>query len=214
MKTFLFFALTLCCYLPQLSAQTSFGLRLGMSPDCAPGSAYLIVNRNNPIHECIFNVERVQFSGHVGLVARVDRERFWFMAETLYGKTKEQYSFKYTYRSAEQARQTYTVQKTTLDVPLSAGVKFGLLEVFSGLVLSKDLVQKGDLKGMDNYAMSSPSFRFGWHSGIGVHVGAVMVDVRYQQSFANYGANQFVGDQELGLQSIADRVMISTGLFF
>ena len=211
MKTFLFLALTLCCSLPQLSAQTSFGLRLGMSPECTPGTTYLIVNRNNPIRECIFNVERVQFSGQVGIMARVDRERFWFMAEALYGKSKEQYSFQYTYRSAEQARQTYSIQKTTLDVPVSAGVKFGPVEVFSGLVFSKDLAQKVDLDDMDHYAMSSPAVRFGWHSGIGLHFGAVILDVRYQQFFSRYGAGQFVGDQELCLQSITDRIMITTG---
>jgi hypothetical protein len=185
-----------------------------MSPDCSPGSAYLIVNRSHPLHECTFNVERVEFSGQAGFVARFDRERFWFMAETLLGKSKEHYAFQYTYRSAEQARQSYTLQKISIDVPVSAGVKFGFFEIFSGLILSRDLDQKCDLTGMEHYAMKGNGLRFGWHTGVGLHLGAVLVDVRYQQSFVNYGINQFVGDQELGLQSISDRIIISTGFCF
>lgn len=214
MKTFLFLLVSICSSFSPLSGQFSFGLRFAMNPNMAPGSASLLVNRHNPINECKFNVEQVIFSRQAGLVARLDREHFWFMAEALYGKAKEQYAFTFTYREVEDGKRcAYTISKTYIDVPLSAGVKLGKLELFSGLNVSKDLAKKCDLE-MDQFTMDASSLRLGWHSGIGLNLGKILVDVRYQQSFSNYGAGQYVSGQELTLRNLPDRLSFSAAIRF
>ena len=212
MKTLVFLFLTICSSFLPLYGQFSIGLRFGMNPNLAPRSSSLFVNRQDPINEARFNIENVTFSRQIGLMARLDREHFWFMAEALYGKSKEQYAFTFTYRDVEDGKRcAYTISKSFLEVPVSAGVKLGKLEIFSGLNVSTDLTRKCDLE-MNHYTMDDSSLRLGWHSGIGFNLGKVLLDVRYQQNFSNYGAGQYVSGQELTLRNLPDRLTFSAAV--
>jgi hypothetical protein len=213
MKTLLNLATILFFLAPQANGQTSFGLRFGISPSQNPGASYLIVNRQDPANECLFNVEQVKPSKQVGLMVRTENENFWLMGELLFGQSETQYSLVYTNRKQGETN-LYALKKSFIDVPLSIGAKLGMVEIFSGFVVSKDLKTENEMHQVDGYSESSPALRFGWHAGAGVALGPVLIDVRYQQAFSNYGTGQFINGQELRLYNLPDKLSVTAAIRF
>jgi hypothetical protein len=94
-----------------------------------------------------------------------------------------------------------------LELPVSAGVSLGVFEVFSGLSATHSFGYRNELETMEGFSSSQPSLRFGWHSGLGVNFGHVLVDVRYQQEFSNYGQDRYINGQELLLKNSPGRFL-------
>ena len=215
MKT-LMIALVLCtCHTTNVCAQFSFGFRLGKAPSVSPGTSYLMLNRNDPLNESLFNIEQVNFSEQFGLMIRTEGPNFWFSVEVLYGQSKTRYSMIYTREALMyKTDPVYYEKKSFLDIPLSAGVKLGVIEIFSGFSITKDLTMASELSTIDGFQMSMSQAHLGWHSGIGVNFGHVLMDIRYQQQFNNYGQGQFINQQELVLKNAPTRVLITAGFRF
>jgi len=215
MKTLFNLAAILLLLIPQAYSQTSFGLRFAINPGQNPAASYLIVNRQDPTKECLFNVEHIMPSKLIGLMVRMENENFWLMGELLYGQSETQYSLIYTYRIAkEDETNLYAIKKSFIDMPVTVGAKLGLFEIFSGFIMSKDLTTENEMNRVDGYSESLPALRFGWHVGAGVALGPVLIDVRYQQEFSNYGTGQFINGQELRLFNLPDRFSATAAFRF
>jgi hypothetical protein len=204
------------CTLVHTSGQVSLGLRLGYSPSTDPGTHALMVNRNNPAQESMFNADRVSFSPQVGLAARKDIGRYWFMTELNYGRVKTTYSLAPTHRYAEggQIATHYDIKQDVLELPLTAGVNLGIVDVFSGVFLNTDLHRQNGMDGMDGYRYDAPAFRPGWHAGIGMNYHKFLLELRYHQEFDGYGEGQFLDGEELLLHNSPRRLILTAGYQF
>jgi hypothetical protein len=162
--------------------------------------------------ESLVNISDVNYSEQFGLMGRYDMERFWFMTELLYGQTKTQLSMVGIPEALEgQAPALYTEKNSYLELPVTAGVKLGFVEIFSGFTAARDLSVRGETLAIDGYTKDVPALRFAWHSGVGVNFGHVLVDMRYQQQFGNYGKNRFLNGEELLLHNAPGRLVFSLG---
>jgi hypothetical protein len=215
MKKVLMTLTLLGCLTEANYAQVSFGVRLGKSPSVSPKTSHLIINRNDPVNEGLFNINQVNFSEQIGFMIRTEGPNFWFSAELLYGQSVTNYSMIYTREaSISEVEPVYQEKKSFLDIPLSAGVKLGVLEVFSGFNITKDLTMATELSTVEGYQTTMPQVHMGWHSGVGVNLGRVLFDIRYKQQFNNYGQGQFINNQELILRNAPGRVMVSAAFRF
>ncbi len=213
MKKILFNLVAWCCFLPLAQTQVSFGLRIGASPSVNPSAPPLFTNREDPANESLFDVQQVDYSNQFGILVRSEYHRFWFMGEALYGQSTSQYSFRYTYRSREENKtDLYKLKKSYLQMPVTAGVKLGLFEVFSGFFVSRDLEVENEMTQMNKYSINASSWQLGWHSGVGLNLGMVLLDVRYQQEFNNYGSGQYLNSQELVLKNVPAHLTATLGL--
>lgn len=200
------------CIVVQTYGQVTVGLRIGKSPTVTPGTNQLFINRQDPVNESLFNVEKVQYSEQLGLMARLDHGKFWFMSELMYGQSTTRYSMMYTREIRTGEQPTLMNEKRAfLELPVSAGVSLGIIEVFTGFSLTHDFGYKNELEHMPGYSTSLPALRAGWHSGIGVNFGHVLVDLRYQQEFGNYGQDRFINGQELLLKNAPGRLVATAG---
>ncbi len=199
------------CTLTNVSAQLSLGLRLGMSPSVDPGTSQIFVNSGS--QENLFNAQQVRYAPQIGVAARADMEHFWFMTELKYSPATTRYSMLPTqqYTESRLPAAMYSVRRDMLELPVSAGVKLGIVEIFSGFFLDADLHVKNDLAQMAGFVSSAPAVRAGWHSGIGVNLGNVLFDVRYQQEFSNYGQGYYFNGQELLLHNAPGRLIMTIG---
>jgi hypothetical protein len=171
----------------------------------------MIANRGS-VNESLVNISNVNYSEQLGLMGRYDLERFWFMTELLYGQTKTQVSMLGIGEALEgQAPSLYTEKNSYLELPVTAGVKLGIIEVFSGFTAARDLSIRGETFDIDGYTKDVPALRFAWHSGIGVNLGHVLVDMRYQQQFGNYGKGRYLNGEELLLHNAPGRLVFSLG---
>ncbi len=201
----------LCCIVAQSYGQMTVGLRIGKSPTSTPGTNHLIVNRQDPLNESLFNIQQVQYSEQFGLMARLDHGNFWFMSELMYGQSTAQYSMIYTHQISESPSPLMNEKRSFLELPISAGVSLGPIDVFSGFSVARDFGFRNELDQMEGYSTSRNALRAGWHSGIGVNFGHVLVDIRYQQEFRNYGQGQFINGQELLLKNSPGRFLMTAG---
>ncbi len=191
----------------QSHSQISFGLRVGMSPKISPGTSHLVVNRNNPANESLFNLQDVSYTGQIGLLIRRDGQHFWFMAEVLYGKSTTRYSMRSTSEIGDPT--LYREKRSFIDIPCTAGVTIGKVEIFSGFNVTKDLQIESELAKLNGFNMALPTATMGWHSGVGVNLGNILIDLRYQQQFCNYGQGRFLNGEELLLKNAPGRVIAS-----
>ncbi|MCL6267865.1 outer membrane beta-barrel protein [Flagellimonas myxillae] len=119
---------------------------------------------------------------HAGFWGKLDFPKIYLRPEIVYSKTKSTYS-------VNGDSNDYDVSK--IDAPILLGYKLiGPLHIFAGpafqYTLSNDL---GDLEVED----VKNDFTVGLNTGIGVNLGKVGLDVRYERGFSENEA-EFIGD--------------------
>jgi len=119
---------------------------------------------------------------HVGFYGKLDMPKIYIRPELIYTKTKSSYD-------VEGGTNDYDVSK--LDLPVLLGYKIiGPLHIFAGpafqYTLNNDLedVELDDLKN---------DFTIGAHFGVGVNLGNIGLDVRYERGFTENEA-EIIGD--------------------
>lgn len=195
-------------------SQLSYGLKVAASPAVRPGTDYLFVNREDPLNESLFNAERVSYGLQFGLMGRYELQKFWFMSELMYGQATTEYSIEYTRRVSEGGASGpifLDEKRSFIELPVSAGISLGMFEIFSGFSAAHDFNIRSELDQIVGYSADLPVLRFGWHTGAGVNLGRVLLDVRYLQEFRNYGQDRYIDGQELLLKNAPARVVLSAG---
>ena len=119
---------------------------------------------------------------HVGFYGKLDMPKIYIRPELIYTKTKSSYN-------VDGGTNDYDVSK--LDLPVLLGYKLiGPLHIFAGpafqYTLSNDLedVELADVKN---------DFTIGAHFGVGVTLGNIGLDVRYERGFSKNEA-EIIGD--------------------
>ncbi len=119
---------------------------------------------------------------HVGVFGKLDLPKIYIRPELIYTKTKSSYD-------VDGGTNDYDVSK--LDLPVLLGYKIiGPLHIFAGpafqYTLSNDLedVELDDVKN---------DFTIGAHFGVGVTLGNIGLDVRYERGFSENEA-EIIGD--------------------
>lgn len=194
-------------------SQFSVGGKVGASLAVQPNTDRLFVNREDSFNESLFNAEHVSYSPQLGVMGRFDIPGFWFMSELMYGQVTTEYSIEYTRRASEGASGPIFLdeRRSYFELPVSAGVTLGNFEIFSGFSAAHDFSIRSDLNQVNGYSEELPALRFGWHTGAGINIGQILLDVRYQQEFRNYGQDRFIDGQELLLRNTPARMVVTAG---
>ena len=119
---------------------------------------------------------------HVGFYGKLDMPKIYIRPELIYTKTKSSYE-------VDGGTNNYDVSK--IDLPVLLGYKLiGPLHIFAGpafqYTLSNDL-ENVELDNLKN------DFTIGAHFGVGVTLGNIGLDVRYERGFSKNEA-EFIGD--------------------
>lgn len=203
----------ICCCGFLTHAQLSLGLKTGMSLGTKPGTAYCIVNRDFPDQQFLFNSQMVRFTPSAGAFARLDRAPFWFSAEPSTYGWNEKYTVEYTRSSlsalVSESNLVFNERIQVIELPLSIGVTLGMVEIFSGFSGTRLVSQKTELLGIEGFSSSTGKYRLGWHSGIGLNFSHFLIDLRYAQSFYNYGQGISVNGLDLNLKNARARVTLN-----
>ena len=119
---------------------------------------------------------------HVGFYGKLDMTKIYIRPELIYTKTKSSYD-------VDGGTNDYDVSK--LDLPVLLGYKLiGPVHIFAGpafqYILSNDL-EDAELDDLKN------DFSVGAHIGVGVTLGNIGLDVRYERGFSENEA-AFISD--------------------
>jgi hypothetical protein len=119
---------------------------------------------------------------HVGFWGKLDFPKIYLRPELVYSKTKSSYE-------VDGDSQDYDISK--LDLPVLLGYKIiGPLHIFAGPAFQYTL--KNDLGDLEVEDVQN-NFTVGLNTGVGVNLGKVGLDVRYERGFSKNEA-EFIGD--------------------
>ena len=211
----LFVLLASLVVLATAQAQVQFGVKAGIAPTRTMGTAPLLVNRNDPTADFLFNGQRVEYSPSLGLVLRLNKERFFFEGEANYYSIRKSYAMQYL-DGGNYSEASHPMDESckSIELPISLGVKIGHFEVTSGLSGRYEFGQKSSLTEMPNSRREVNELTFGFHGSVGLSFGKVFAQLRYQQEFMNYGQGIFVNDQELLLRNSPSQLRFAAGIWF
>jgi len=212
---------TLCVLLASVAilssatAQFRFAVKAGVAPARVMGTAPVIVNRNDYTSDFLFNGNKVEISPALGVALRFKTKDFFFEGEAMYSSIRKSYAMQYIEDKVNDELK-YEMEESckSIYLPLSAGVTLGLVEITSGFSMRYEFDQASTLSQMHHFSREIDNTVFGWHSGIGINLGRVSAELRYQQDFANYGQGIFVNDQELLLRNAPSQLRFMVGLWF
>src|SRR5690606_27288283 len=134
----------------------------------------------------------VRYTPTFGAFVRLDNQPYWFMAEVLTYGWEDTYSIFYTYETGSEGNRNLTDGKRVIEVPVSIGVTLGKVEIFSGFAPARVVSEDTQLTEIPGYVSTESKLQVGWHTGIGLNFGSILVDLRYAHTFANYGEHKSV----------------------
>jgi hypothetical protein len=149
-----------------------------------------------------FKGDDSQMGYHVGIFARVNLAAVYLQPEILYTNTGG--SFK-------DNTFSYDSEFDRLDVPFMLGVKLGnIFRIQAGPVASYML--NGDIIARDGntvlkYAPPSDDFTFGYQAGVGVDIGNLLLDLKYEGPLTN-SVNKF---GEIPTDQRQNQILLSVG---
>jgi hypothetical protein len=179
----------------------------GVSPQQTFSPNHVIIDRDNPQQEFIFDLARVKASYLLGVGAKYNFNPFFLAAEAQYNKRQYVYTVKSTVPVFPRADVTQEMNEemNIINVPVSLGVDLGVVDITSGFVPQLIVSQQSDLENVEGYSQELDRLRFGWHSGIAANVKDFRIGVSWQMDFNNYADHAYINNQSLELQGRATR---------
>jgi hypothetical protein len=113
--------------------------------------------------------------------------------------------------------ELYNVNFQRIDLPLLAGVKLGPARINLGPVGSYVVKESitGDVQNLDpEYSIFTKSMTWGFQAGLGVDLGKISVDARYEGSLSKLGDAVTLGGQDFQLDARPNQWVFSLGFWF
>jgi hypothetical protein len=170
-KTIFTAVFTLVSFIAMAQKDSGFGIKVGVNYNQNSDLRFADLQA---VGEDLIAGSDGKIGYHVGVFGKLDFPKFYLKPELLYTKTQSSYNI-------ENVDRVYDVSK--IDLPVLLGYKIiGPLSIFAGpslkYILNQDLedVELNDVE--DNFTV-------GLQSGIGVNLGNIGIDVRYERGFTS-----------------------------
>ncbi len=113
-----------------------------------------------------------------GLTGRIDLAVIYIEPEVLYTSFKDEY--------VTAGNKEFDITKNRIDVPVNVGIDVSILSVHAGPVFSYYFDDKNSLKEIKN--AEQDNFNLGAQVGLGVHLGQLYLNARYEMSITETGS--------------------------
>jgi len=216
MKTLFLLALPFNFLFGTLSAQSIYPFTIygGYSPQQHPKVDYLIVNRDIPADEFQFTLTNNAPQYHIGLVKNFAfRKPFYGTVGVEYAQQKQTYSIAMTYRP-EPGNYDLTYTSQSIQIPAAIHARMGVLDFSSGVLARFNFKSKVEGEHTMGITAKESSNEFGFHGGIGIHLGHARLGVNYQSTFTRDGSCMIHREKSLELRSVPGNVTFSLGYSF
>lgn len=203
MKKLVVLLAVLVCYSTVHAQLFDFGLRGGIS------STNVKVEDTDTWKE----VDREsEFGYHVGIFARVNPPLIplYVQPEVLFSKT----GGTVTLENATEGERNLEYNFNRVDVPVLVGLKFGLFRINAGptfniITNAERKVGPGDFEDIkDDYKNAT----VGYQAGVGVDLGPLLVDLKYEGSLSKYGENVTIVGQPFETDQRNRQLILSLGI--
>ena len=194
------------------SQKFGFDIRIGMSPAAHPVTADLIVGRENPHNEFLFNLVRVEPQFYGGLrVHKQLKAPFFLEGGLTYTRRTSQYQVNYRMPQTEPGSQHLIMKESEdiLQLPLEIGVSLGRIDVTSGLTIMKTLSSQNELTHLNGFSAENNTLKWGWQMGVRYGIKRVMAGIEYQGSMQRVCQGMYVNEKPLEIMNVPGRFVFS-----
>ncbi len=190
-----------------LLAQPRFGLKAGLN------FASLSSTETGETPSYTIDAFSDSYTGfHVGVTSMFIFRGFFFQPELLYTQNGRDMRLGF---SAEETDDEYFVHKYShLVLPLHAGAKFGPLRIGVGPVFSYLINNWNDLDVEVEFEQDLNKLTMGYQLGVGLKLGKLILDFRYEGNFTQLGEGVTIGDQTIGFDTRPQQFILGLGLLF
>ncbi len=188
-------------------AQVKFGLRAGLS---TPSLDKETVDQGG----LTLAIKDAKYGFHLGFFSRFPLgEKFYLQPEALFNSNTV--DFNVTDLSEGLVNTVLNEKYQNLDIPMMLGYKIGPLRLEAGPVGHVFIASKSELEGeISNYAQRFKDFTLGYQTGLGLDIWRLLVDVRYEGSFNNFGEHMQIGGEQIKFSQNPSRWVMTVGLAF
>ena len=217
MKNLIILLSVFCFFNYDASAQIEFGVKAGISVPVSPNANSIIVNRQSPRDEFLFNAKSVGNGITLGVFAEQSlSEPFFLRGELLYNQFETTYELNYTWNNGprEFDSQVYTEKTARIDMPITLGVRLNAFEITSGVVARYILSHENEMAELTGYEDTLNPLQLGLQAGVGLNLGNLNIGLAYQMDFTNYGDHMMINGNELSIQNSPSRLVATIGYRF
>lgn len=192
----------------------NFSLILGVSPAQTPLQSPVIMNRQDPVHEFLFNLDQIEKNYTFGLRTNIRFSQPFFGTLGLeYNRQRQHYSMEFTNLKSE-GNHGLTILNDKITLPAGVGVRLNKIEITSGLQMIYNLRSEMKQDIPMGIEMKGPRLEMGWYTGVGIALGRTSIGVRYQSSMNRYGDNLVMLQKSMGLRSVPGNLNFTMGFSF
>ena len=217
MKNLFILLFAFCFFAPDASAQIEFGVKAGISVPVSPNANSIIVNRQSPRDEFLFNAKSVGNGITLGVFAEQNlSEPFFLRGELLYNQFETTYELNYTWNNGprEFDSKIYTEKTVRIDIPITLGVRLDAFEITSGVVARYVVSNENEMVALSGYEETLNPLQIGLQAGVGLNLRNLNLGLAYQMDFTNYGDHMTYNGNGLTIQNSPSRLVASIGYRF
>lgn len=151
---------------------------------------------------------------HAGLISQINLFSFFLQPELLYSSVRNDL-YVYNLNSANPEEATSVKQNLNrIDIPVMVGFKLKVLKLEAGPVASFIISNNSDLKNITEYDMQWNKATIGYQAGIGLDIGKIALDVKYEGNLSKLGKGIDIGNTTTSFDTRLNQVIVSIGIFF
>ncbi|WP_170110345.1 porin family protein [Flavilitoribacter nigricans] len=198
--------LLFCLY---ATAQVRFGLRLGLSTSQLEAEDFNILQ--NGTERFTLALKDAQYGIHGGVVIQAEMGNFILQPEVLFNSNSANFTLDDFQNPGEVARKE---KYQYLDIPVMLGYRLGFLRLNAGPVGHIFLNSTSNITDVDGFEEDFKKLTLGWQGGLGLDIGPIAVDVRYEGNFNKFGDHINFGDQEYSFSQSPARFIAAVTYMF
>ncbi len=149
---------------------------------------------------------------HIGLVGAFVFPGFFIQPELLFTGTG--HYMQLLSEDIPEHEQYFNQNFQHLAMPLLLGMKLGPLKIGAGPVFSVLLNQFNDYERFSDINIRVKHATLGYQLGVGLQVGSLLLEGRYESSLSKYGDGVSVGNQTFDFDMRPRQMILSIGLLF
>jgi len=151
---------------------------------------------------------------HAGVMSQIMIFSFFLQPELLYSSVHNDLEL-YDLNSGNAGEPVAVKQKLNrIDIPVLLGYKLKILKFEIGPVASFLLSSTSDLETITDYDMQWSNATIGYQAGIGLDIGKIALDVKYEGNLSKLGTGINIGNTTTSFDTRLNQIILSVGLLF
>lgn len=210
--------LSLAClfYTSSLSAQFKFGARTNIFTS-TNGDQTVTLQNATPLEIIDFTYQNSNSGYSAGGFVYGSNKLLFFMTEVLYQSNTSNFNLSSDENNLQRARSSrdFSVEKKSIFVPISAGVKFGNFKVGLGPTFNFALSQSDNIGNLEAFQIKKDPFESGFQFIVGYNLfDRIHLDLKRELSFSKASDGITFRDQDIEMNNSVSKVSLSLGITF